>query len=113
MTLQNEIQKSIQSPDLPKRIFRGALINFGFITFWLIWLKAFGEDFNLEREMLVPVLTITFGGMCGGAFWHALQPLRSQGGGLKVLANVIGVIVHIIGGWMSLVFGCAMVGYWD
>ncbi len=113
MTLQNELQKSIQSPDLAKRIFRGAIINLIPMLSWVAFLTIAGDNFTLQLKMLVPIATITFGGAAGGAIWHLLQPLREQGGAIKIVAIILGVIVHIVGGWMSLVFGCALVGYWD
>lgn len=106
----NSTTQPIHSSPLGKRMLIGAGIA-------LVLILIFIAPVNPNPEwpklwFLRPLILVPFAGAVGGLFYHLMDVLRKQGTWQKVLANVLSVIVYIIGLWMGTVLG--LVGtMWD
>lgn len=111
MTHPNKSTEPIYQTPFAKRVLVGAGIA---LTLIGIFLLSAGEP-NPEWPklwFLRPLIIVPLAGAAGGLFYHLMDVLRKQGIWQKVLANVLSVIVYIIGLWMGTVLG--LVGtMWD
>lgn len=55
--------------------------------------------------MLRPLIIVPLAGAMGGVFYYFMDELRFQGGWKKPLANVLSLIVFVIGLWLGTVLG--------
>jgi hypothetical protein len=107
MTRQNELMQLIYSKLLWKRALIGAVIALVLVN---IYVAGFGK---YGAWIFWPISTVTVGGACGGIFYHLMDYVRQYGGWKKAAANILSVLVYILGLWLSLVAGLSQVGYWD
>ena len=111
MTWQSELQQILHSKALTKRAWQGAGIAFVLMIIFL--LIANSRDLVFETWELLPLLAVTVGGAAGGIFYCLMDPLRNQGGGQRVLANVLSVLVYFLSLYCCLILALNAVGQWD
>lgn len=100
----NPVTLSVHSASLGKRMLIGAAIALTLITIFL--LKAGAPDPAWGKFWMIrPLIIVPLAGACGGVFYHLMDTLRSKGGWKKIAANVLSVVVFIIGLWLGTVLG--------
>lgn len=105
MRVQSE-QQSLHKVSLAKRALQGAGIALVLISIFL--LKAGEPDPNPgwpKLWFIRPLIIVPFAGAMGGVFYYFMDYLRYQGGWRKLLANVLSLVVYIIGLWMGTILG--------
>jgi hypothetical protein len=105
MTQKNNPEApSIHSASLGKRMFIGAAIALSLITCFL--LSAGTPDPAWGKFWMIrPLIIVPLAGACGGMFYHLMDTFRYQGGWKKIAANVLSIVVFIIGLWVGTVLG--------
>jgi hypothetical protein len=112
MTWQKELYQNLRSKMLIKRTLQGAGIAFLLMIIFLFVVSIVG-DLDLEAWLLLPISSVTVAGAFGGAFYFFVDQLVSQSGWKKVLANVVSVLVYIVGLYISLILALSITGHWD
>ncbi|TDE15633.1 potassium transporter KefB [Dyadobacter psychrotolerans] len=104
MTQQNELTNGLHPAPLNKRMLKGAGIALILITAFLL---SAGESNPAWPKfwMIRPLVIVPLAGAVGGAVYYNLDCLRYQGGWKKVLANVLSLVIYIIGLWMGTILG--------
>lgn len=79
---------------LRSRMLQGA----GFATALLIVFMLLGGKPNPGPRtwMILPFLTVPFGGALGGLVYYLMDFMRYQGGWQKSLANVLSLLVYVL-----------------
>jgi hypothetical protein len=114
MATTNKTQANIHAQPLTKRILQGALLAPVLLILFLLIAPLFGDgDWHYGLWIISPLVVMMFGGACGGVVYFIMDVLRSHGGWKKTLANILTVLVYIVGMYMSLVLGLAFVGLWN
>jgi len=100
----NATARPIVSELLAKRMLLGAGLALALISLFL--LKA-GEPDPAWGSLwrLRPLIIMPLAGATGGACYHVLHHLSYQGGWRRVLANILGLIIFVVGLWMGFVLG--------
>jgi hypothetical protein len=100
----NSTTRSIQSTSLAKCIFIGGGIALALITIFL--LKAGSPDPGWPKFWQIrPLVIVPLAGAAGGVCYYLMNPMRNQGGWQKIVANILSLLVYIIGLWMGTVLG--------
>ncbi len=94
----------LHSPLLGKRMLRGAGIGFLLISLFLVTADGVQPEWG-SLWMLRPLLVVPFAGAMGGLFYTFLDPWRRQGAWQRLVANVLSVVVFVIGLWLGSVLG--------
>jgi hypothetical protein len=55
--------------------------------------------------MLKPLIIVPAAGACGGLFYHLMDFLRRKGGWKKIAANLLSLVVFVVGLWLGAVLG--------
>ena len=96
-------RKNFHLSRLAKRMLIGAGIGLLIISFFV-----FGNDKGKPEWgaywMIRPLLMGPFAGAMGGFVFNLLEPLR-QGGWRTLMANMLGVLIFLIGMWMGIILG--------
>jgi hypothetical protein len=102
--ISNSITGSTHPSSSGKRMLWGAGIALILIS--LLLLSA-GEGNPAWPKFwwIRPLLVVPFAGAMGGLFYHLMSYFRLQGGWKKIAANIISLIVYIIGLWLGTVLG--------
>ena len=100
----NSAAPFIYSALLGKRMIIGAAIGLTLITIFLLMAGTPNPAWG-KFWMIRPLIIVALAGACGGVFYHLLDNFRNQGGWKKIAANVLSVIVFIIGLWLGTVLG--------
>ena len=93
----------INWPVLLKPAIIGAAIA---LTLMIIFLwgvqgnPAWGQFWKVR-----PFVVITFAGAGGGLFYYVMNALRARGGWRRAVAEILSIIVYIIGLWLGTVVG--------
>jgi hypothetical protein len=82
----------------------GAIIGFTVIFFIVVSVDHPRPEWG-TYWWIRPILVVPFAGACGGLAFHILGYFRQQGGWKMVGANVLSVLIFIIGMWMGIVLG--------
>lgn len=96
--------KSIHSTSLGKKMLLGAGIALLLITFFLLDAGEPRPEWS-KLWRVRPLIIVPMAGAMGGVFYHLMDNLRYQGGWKKILANVLSLVVFIIGLWLGSVLG--------
>src|SRR5688572_5255781 len=110
MNLQSELLTILRSKVLIKRALQGAGIAFLLMCIFLVVARKGKMD--LEPWEFLAVASVTIGGACGGIFYNVMDIFRIQGGWKRKMANVISVLVYIVGLYLSLVLSLNATGQW-
>lgn len=100
----NLIIGPIRNSSLGLRMLLGAGIALMLIAFFL-FMAGEGNPEWPRFWRLRPLLVVPFAGAIGGLFYHLMDYFRYQGGWKMILANVLSLIVYIIGLWLGSVLG--------
>jgi hypothetical protein len=111
MTWQDELQDILFSKLLLRRALFGAGIALILITVFI--LGAISADVKIGSWVFLPMLAVSAGGACGGVFYSLMDLLRVHGGWKKILANVVSVVLYVIGVYLSLILALHALGLWD
>ena len=105
MTHGNDLTTpQIHPASLGKRMLQGAGVALILISLFL--LSADQADPSWPRLwMLRPLIIVPLAGATGGVFYYFMDLLRYQGGSKKILANILSLVVYIIGLWLGTVLG--------
>lgn len=89
---------------LTKCLLVGAAIALTLITIFLI---PVGEpNPNWPKFWIIkPLIIVPLAGATGGLCYYFMDNLRSQGGWKKIMANILSLVIYIIGLWMGTVLG--------
>ncbi|RZK44020.1 MAG: potassium transporter KefB [Pedobacter sp.] len=103
MTTEQNINSTHPAP-LQKRMVQGAIVGLILISIFLISAGAGKPEWG-NWWMIKPLIIVPFAGAVGGAFFFYMDGIRSKGGWNRFLADLISVIIFIIGMWMGSVLG--------
>ncbi|MBD0289392.1 MAG: potassium transporter KefB [Flavisolibacter sp.] len=103
MHVQNE-QQPLHTASLGKRALQGAGIALVLIVIFLLKAGEHDPDWH-KLWMIRPLVVVPVAGAMGGVFYYFMDHLRYQGGWRKLLANILSLVVYIIGLWLGTVLG--------
>lgn len=100
----NSTTGPLHSSSLGKRLLWGAGIALILISFFLISAGAGSPEWPTFWRIR-PLVIVPFAGAMGGLFYHLMDYFRLQGGWKKIVANIVSLLVYIIGLWLGTVLG--------
>jgi hypothetical protein len=107
MNEPNKLQQPLHPVSLRKRALLGAGIALVLITIFIFA----GGDPNPgswpKLWFIRPLIVVPIAGAMGGVFYYLMDNLRYQGGWRKFLANLVSLIIYIIGLWFGTIAGLA------
>jgi len=105
MTAQNNFKSVLSiTPQLVIRVLTGLAIGLAVILFFVLKVNPNHPDWG-QYWMIQPLVVTPLAGAAAGFCNHVLDILRVEGGSKKVLANILAVLIYIIGLWMGIVLG--------
>ena len=103
-------QKPVHAASLTTRAFQGGGFALLLVTIFLFGVKNPDPSWH-KLWMLRPLIIVSLAGATGGIIYYLFDPLRSQGGVKKWVANILNLLIYVVGLWMGFVLG--FVGtYW-
>jgi hypothetical protein len=100
----NLTTKPIHPAPLGKRMLVGAAIALFLIAAFLS--RAGDPDPEWPRFWMIrPLIIVPAAGAMGGLFYYLMDNIRYQGGWRRILADILSLIVYIIGLWLGTVLG--------
>jgi uncharacterized integral membrane protein len=103
MQTQNQ-QKPLHKASLMTRAFQGAGIALLLII--LLLLQVRNPDPAWPKFWMIrPLIVVSCGGAMGGVVFYMMDQLRQQGGGKKILANILSLLLFVFILWLSFIFG--------
>jgi len=107
MKQSNELTTNqIHATPLLKCMLIGAGIGLALISLFLFIAGEGNPEWN-SFWRIRPLVVVPIAGATGGLFYYVMDILRHRGTGLKILANIISLIVFVIGIWLGTVLGLA------
>ncbi len=107
MTHENNAPfQQVQAGSLAKLMLLGATIGLGLISFFVLGVDQPRPEWG-KFWMIRPLLVTPTAGAMGGIVFYLLDYFRVQGSLQKILANVVGVFIWIVGLWMGIILGLA------
>lgn len=101
---QKESGQPLQKKPLSKCTLQGAGVAFVWIALFLLSVKHPNPEW--PRFWYVrPLLIVPFSGAMGGLFYYVMEHFRYMHHWKKIVANVVSILVYIIGVWMGTVLG--------
>jgi hypothetical protein len=105
MTNSNEVlRQPIHKIPVAKLMLLGGGIALFLILLFLLPIKNPNPDWP-KFWMVRPIIVVTLAGAIGGVFYFFMDHLRYQGGWKKIAANVVSLLVYLIGLWLGVVLG--------
>jgi hypothetical protein len=105
MTQANNLTtQPVHSAPPGKRMLQGAGIALVLITIFLLGAGEPNPGWG-KLWMIRPLIIVPLAGAGGGIFYYLMDHLRYQGGWRKITANMLSLIVYIIGLWLGTVLG--------
>ncbi|MES2419039.1 MAG: potassium transporter KefB [Bacteroidota bacterium] len=105
MTQQNNLTtKKNYSVLLAKRMLLGAGIGLFLIGLLLSTVNNPNPAWG-KLWMIRPLLIVPLAGATGGAFYHFMGEFRERGSWKRLFANLLSLLVFIIGLWLGSVLG--------
>ncbi|MES2828050.1 MAG: potassium transporter KefB [Bacteroidota bacterium] len=89
-----------------KPMIIGAVIGLAVISMFLFSAGSGKPEWGAFWKIR-PLIVTPFAGAMGGLVYYFMDHLRVEGGWKKVLANIVSILVFIIGLWMGIVLGLA------
>ena len=103
-TQQNLKTETIHNGSLQKRMIQGALVGLVIIGAFLLNSGAGRPEWG-NWWMIKPIIMVPFAGAVGGAVYYYFDEIRTKGGWNRIVADVLSLIIFIIGIWMGSVLG--------
>ncbi|WP_337044294.1 potassium transporter KefB [Emticicia sp. 17c] len=105
MTEKNNFTtQPFNTPLLIKRVLIGAAIGLVIILSFVLRVKTPHPDWG-QYWLIQPLLVTPMAGAAAGVCNHFLDFLRNEGKTQRIVANILAVIIYIIGLWMGIVLG--------
>ncbi|WP_379085434.1 hypothetical protein [Pedobacter sp. UC225_65] len=111
MTTQENLTATIHRGSLNKRMVQGAIIGLILISAFLISAGKGRPEWG-NWWMIKPLIIVPFAGAVGGAIYYYMDQVRSKGGWHRIVADLISIIIFLIGMWMGSVLGLSGT-YWN
>ena len=111
MTTQENLTAPIHRGSLNKRMVQGAIIGLVLISAFLISAGKGRPEWG-NWWMIRPLIIVPFEGAVGGAIYYYMDQVRSKGGWNRVVADLISIIIFLIGMWMGSILGLSGT-YWN
>ncbi|WP_432708338.1 hypothetical protein [Pedobacter sp.] len=89
---------------LAKRMIQGASIALILISLFLLNAEEPNPEWG-KLWLVKPLVIVPLAGAVGGAFYYFMDGRRYRSNWAKIGANVLSVIVYIIGLWVGTVLG--------
>ena len=106
MTQSNNLTtRPLNVATLVKRALIGAVVAYVLITIFLLVPGVTTNPDWPKFWMIRPLLMVPLAGATGGVFYHFMNTFLYQEGWKKIVANVVSLIVYIIGLWLGTVLG--------
>jgi len=103
-TTENLTTSPIHPSSLGKRMLLGGSLALILISLFLLSSGGSNPEWG-KFWMIRPLLTVTFAGAVGGAFFYVMDGFRYRNQWNKIGVNILCLIVYIIGLWMGTVLG--------
>ncbi|MES2650715.1 MAG: potassium transporter KefB [Bacteroidota bacterium] len=103
-TVQNHTSQTIHSGSLTKRMIQGAIIGLVLISAFLISTGSGKPEWG-NWWMIKPLLMQPFAGAVGGAVYYYFDEIRFKGGWNRIIADILSLVIFIVGMWMGSVLG--------
>jgi hypothetical protein len=110
MTTQENLT-AIHRGSLNKRMAQGAIIGLVLISAFLISAGKGRPEWG-NWWMIRPLIIVPFAGAVGGAIYYYMDQVRSKGGWNRIVADLISIIIFLIGIWMGSILGLSGT-YWN
>ncbi|GAB3503157.1 potassium transporter KefB [Emticicia fontis] len=105
MTANNNLSSnSFNTSLLIKRVLIGTAIGLVTILFFVLRVNPNHPDWG-QYWLAQPLIITPLAGAAAGVCNHFLDFLRNEGGNKKILANILAVLIYIVGLWMGIVLG--------
>ncbi len=104
MTQNNLTTKQIDKSLLTKRMILGATIGLILISIFLYGADEPKPEWG-KFWIIRPFIMVPLAGATGGAFSYYMNHITSNGSSKRFAANILSVIVFLIGLWMGFVLG--------
>lgn len=105
MIFQNNITTMLANPTLVgKRMILGTVIGLIVILIFILPVRHPNPDWG-KLWMIKPLIITPLAGGMGGLFYSFMDAVRHEGGFKKIGANILSLLVFIIGLWMGIVLG--------
>lgn len=111
MTAQENLTATIHRGSLNKIMVQGAMIGLILISAFLISAGKGRPEWG-NWWMIRPLIIVPFAGAVGGAIYYYMDQVRSKGGWNRIVADLISIIIFLIGIWMGSILGLSGT-YWD
>ena len=97
----------VHPASLTKRALQGAAIAFVLISIFLINFLVNGNPDPAWHQlwMVRPWVLVTLGGAMGGICYYMLDNWRYAGGSNRIWANIVSLLIYVIGLWLSFILG--------
>ncbi|MBG6233595.1 hypothetical protein IWX76_000150 [Pedobacter sp. CAN_A7] len=103
-TTENFTTQPTHPASLGKRMLQGGTVALILISIFLMGAGEPNPEWG-KLWMIRPLIIVPLAGAVGGAFYYVMDSLRYRGDLAKIAANVLSLIVYIIGLWMGTVLG--------
>jgi hypothetical protein len=105
MTAKNNLTtQGFNTSLLIKRVLIGTAIGLAVILFFVLRVSPNHPDWG-QYWLIQPLLVTPLAGAAAGVCNHFLDFLRIQGSTQKIIANILAVLIYIVGLWMGIVLG--------
>ena len=105
MTAKNNlITQGFNNALLIRRVLIGTAIGLAVILSFVLRVNPNHPDWG-QYWLIQPLVVTPLAGAAAGICNHFLDFLRIQGSTQKILANILAVLIYIVGLWMGIVLG--------
>lgn len=103
-TTENITSQNIHPAPLGKRMLQGAIPGLILVSAFLISAGEGKPEWG-NYWMIKPFVMVPFAGAMGGLVYFCFDRMRSQGQWSSIIANLLSIIIYIVGIWMGFVLG--------
>ncbi|RYU97102.1 potassium transporter KefB [Emticicia agri] len=105
MTAKNNLSaQNFNTPLLIRRVLIGTAIGLAVILFFVLRVNPNHPDWG-QYWLVQPLIVTPLAGAAAGVCNHFLDFLRVQGSTQKIIANILAVLIYLVGLWMGIVLG--------
>lgn len=104
MTQKNNLAEQPRQLSMGKPMLIGAGIGLLLISMFVFGVDDPKPEWG-KLWMIRPLIIVPTAGAMGGLFFYFMNYLSSRGSLNKILANILSLVVFLIGLWMGIVLG--------
>jgi len=104
MTAKNNLTSQPNGASIAKKALIGAILGLVLILIFVLQVKSPKPEWG-QYWMVRPFIITPLAGAAAGVINALMDKWRTQSEGKKLLANILTVVVYIIGLWMGMVLG--------